>query len=830
MTRVVLPIDAVLPDIQAALSAHNTAVLVAQPGAGKTTRVPLALLEHTAPGQRWLLLEPRRVAARLAAAFMAEQLGESLGQTVGYRVRGESRVSPTTRLEVLTQGILTRMIQDDPELPGVAGLIFDEFHERSLDADTGLALALDIQHGLRMDLKILVMSATLDTQALLSMLGERTPLINCAGRSWPVSTYYRAMPTREYAEVHLAGIVRQALAAHEGDILIFLPGQGEIRRLQQQLQSMSGDNIELCPLHGQMPLAAQQSVLRPAANSRRRIILSTAIAESSVTVPGVRIVIDAGRERVPVYQPRTGLSRLETRRVNRASADQRRGRAGREAAGFCYRAWSEETVLAAHREPEMLQSDLSPLVFELARWGVAEPTSLKWIDPPPAAAIMAGRQLLRMLGLVHSDNKLTPLGSQSSRWPTHPRLAVMMEQARCYPQQLPLACWLAAWLEEQPGNTDIDLNHVLATAGGDSRQNPHYHRWQQSAKQWAQRLNCTLDIQQKTLAEDLAQLLLFAYPDRLAVAQGGGQFKLISGGQASVPDTSSLASSPFIIAVELDAQTTQARIFSAAALSQTVLENHFPATRQWQDHVYWDDHLGRLVAEQTRLLTLGEYALVLERKAQNKGAAGLPPDLLQQALITALKARGRLNWSDDDQQLLGRLRLLHKTLTPCAAELAWPNVSEHALLLHLEHWLGPHLSGLHRLDQIDKLPLAKLLLESLDWRLQQALPTLAPTHIRVPSGSDIRIDYAGEEPVLAVKLQEMFGQTQTPVIVEGRVPLLIHLLSPARRPVQITRDLAGFWASSYFDVRKDLRGRYPKHPWPEDPSQAVATARAKPRR
>jgi ATP-dependent helicase HrpB len=291
-----------------------------------------------------------------------------------------------------------------------------------------------------------------------------------------------------------------------------------------------------------------------------------------------------------------------------------------------------------------------------------------------------------------------------------------------------------------------------------------------------------------------------------------------------------LASSPFIIAVELDAQTNQARIFSAAALSQTVLENHFPATRQWQDHVYWDDRLGRLVAEQTRLLTLGEYALVLERKPQNKGAAGLPPDLLQQALITALRARGRLNWSDDDQQLLGRLRLLHKTLTLCAAELAWPDVSEHALLLHLEHWLRPHLSGLHRLDQIDKLPLAKLLLESLDWRLQQALPTLAPTHIRVPSGSDIRIDYAGEEPVLAVKLQEMFGQTQTPVIVEGRVPLLIHLLSPARRPVQITRDLAGFWASSYFDVRKDLRGRYPKHPWPEDPLQAVATAKAKPRR
>lgn len=829
MTTSVLPIDAVLPDIQAALLVQNRALLVAQPGAGKTTRVPLALLENTVPGQRWLLLEPRRVAARLAASFMAEQLGETVGQTVGYRVRGESRVSSSTRLEVLTQGILTRMMQDNPELPGVAGLIFDEFHERSLDADTGLALALDIQQGLREDLKILVMSATLDIKAMLSVLGDDTPLIDCPGRSWPVSTFYRpagsgqAGPSREYPEVHLAGIVREALAAHEGHILVFLPGQGEIRRLEQQLNSGVPDNIELCPLHGQMPLPAQQAVLRPAVNGRRRIILSTAIAESSVTVPGVRIVIDAGRERIPVYQPRTGLSRLDTRRVNRASADQRRGRAGREAEGFCYRAWSEESVLAAHRGPEMLQSDLSQLVFELARWGVAEVHSLKWIDPPPAAAVMAGRQLLRVLGLVTSDNKLTTLGSQCARWPTHPRLAVMMEQARSHPQRLPLACWLAAWLEEQPGASDIDLSVALG-----SREKTQHHRWQQSARQWAQRLACSLDIHQQTLPEDVAHLLLDAYPDRLAITQGGGQFKLISGGQASVPETSSLASAEFIIVVELDAQANQARIFSAAAIPRLTLEKHFPTTLQWQDHAYWDDRLGRLVAEQTRLLKLGDYELVLERKAQNKGAAGLPSELVRHALITALKARGGLNWSEEDQQLLGRLRLLHKTMGQ-SADNVWPDVSGHALLMNLEHWLGPHLSGLHRLDQIERLPLAKLLLESLDWRLQQALPKLAPTHIRVPSGSDIRIDYSGGEPVLAVKLQEMFGQTQTPAIVDGRVPLLIHLLSPARRPVQITRDLAGFWASSYFEVRKDLRGRYPKHPWPEDPLQAVATARAKPR-
>ncbi|TFH75564.1 ATP-dependent helicase HrpB [Gammaproteobacteria bacterium LSUCC0112] len=822
MTTAVLPIDAVLPDIQSALQTHNRAVLVAQPGAGKTTRVPLALLKHAQPGQRWLLLEPRRVAARLAASYMAEQLGESVGQTVGYRVRGESRVSVATKLEVLTQGILTRMMQDDPELSGVAGLIFDEFHERSLDADTGLALALDIQQGLRNDLKILVMSATLDTRALLTMLGDQTPLIDCPGRSWPVTTFYRSAPLRESADTHLAGIVREALAAHDGHVLVFLPGQGEIRRLEQLLRSTLNTNIDLCPLHGQMPLAAQQQVLKPSTDARRRIILSTAIAESSVTVPGVRIVIDAGRERVPVYQPRTGLSRLDTRRVNRASADQRRGRAGREADGFCYRAWSEESVLATHREPEMLQSDLSQLVFELTRWGVTEPGSLNWIDAPPAAAVMAGRQLLRVLGLIQSDNTLTALGKHCGRWPTHPRLAVMLEQARRHPQRLALACWLAAWLEEQPGTGEIDLGILLG-----ARDKHQHHRWHQSARQWAQRLDCSLDIHPQTLNDDLAHLLLDAYPDRLAITQGDGQFKLISGGQASVPGTSSLVGADFIVAVDLDAQATQARIFSAAALSRSHLEQHFPSTQTWQDHAYWDDRLGRLVAEQTRLLALGDHELVLERKAQNKGTAGLPPERVRHALLTAIKSRGNLNWSDDDLQLLGRLRLLHRILSP--TESIWPDVSPPALMLTLEHWLGPHLSGLHRLDQIDRLPLAHLFLESLDWRVQQALPELAPTHIKVPSGSAIKIDYSGDEPVLAVKLQEMFGQTQTPTLVGGRVPLLIHLLSPARRPVQITRDLAGFWSSSYFEVRKDLRGRYPKHPWPEDPLLAVATARAKPR-
>jgi len=822
-----LPIESVLPSICQAMQQHSRCLLVAQPGAGKTTRVPLALLEQTVPGQRWLLLEPRRVAARLAAAFMAEQLGESVGETVGYRVRGETRVSTHTRLEVLTQGILTRMMQDDPTLEGVAGIIFDEFHERSLDADMGLALALDIQQGLRDDLRLLVMSATLDTRSLLQLMGEATPLIECPGRQYPVTTFYRPAPLRESPELHQAAVIREALRAHEGHILVFLPGQGEIRRLERQLQSELADSVQICPLHGQMPLIAQQAVLRPAANAQRRVILSTSLAESSVTVPGVRIVIDAGRERVPVYQPRTGLTRLETRRVNRASADQRRGRAGREAEGFCYRLWSEETVLAAHREPEILQSDLSALVFELARWGVTEPASLQWVDNPPLPAWSAGKHCLKVLGLLQADGKLSSQGQRSSRWPTHPRLAAMLEHAHANPQRLPLACWLTAWLEEQHGPSDPDLHDTMqAVIDGDAAR-----KWPplvvNAARQWARRLDSSLQVaanQKETLDQSLAHLLLAAYPDRVALRQDNGLFKLFSGGQAAVPETSKLASSRLIIVVELDAQAAQARVFSAASLPEQVLVSHFPEAASWQDHLRWDERQAKLVAEQSRLLEVGDYTLVLDSRPQSDGIRSLPPELVQKALCEALRSRGSFAWSEDDLQLLGRLRLLHKILGS-----PWPDASDEALMLDIERWLAPHLGGLHRLDQVDSLPMAKLYVESLDWSLQQKLGQLAPTHLQVPSGSRIGLDYSGEEPVLAVKLQEMFGQTETPTVVDGRVGVVVHLLSPARRPVQITRDLAGFWRSSYFEVRKDLRGRYPKHPWPEDPLQALPTARAKPR-
>jgi len=824
-----LPIESVLPQLRAALADSNRCLLIAQPGAGKTTRVPLALLDDTASGARWLMLEPRRVAARLAATYMAGQLHEKPGQTIGYRVRGDSKVSAGTRIEVVTQGILTRMLQDDPALEGVAGLIFDEFHERSLDADLGLALALDVQQGLREDLRIVVMSATLDTQSLLTVMGEDTPVIDCPGRQWPVTTFYRSPPLREPAEKHQALIVAEALRNHPGHILVFLPGQREIRRLESQLQSVLPTDVDVMPLHGQLRLDQQQAVLRPQTSDRRRIILSTAIAESSLTVPGVRIVIDAGRERVPVFQPRTGLTRLETRQVNRASADQRRGRAGREADGFCYRLWSEETLLAVHREPEINQSDLAALAFELARWGVSDPAALSWVTRPPAAAWQSAQQLLQTLGLLQADGQLTEPGRRCSQWPTHPRLALMLQHADevgSAPASTsdsaikPLACRLVAWLEEQPGNEDLDLARSINAS---DKPNP---RWQQSSRQWARRLGCEADHPPAAHQDDLlAELLCQGFPDRIAQNQGGGRFRLIGGGQVTVPENHSLAGQAFIVAIDLDGDSTSARLYQAAALPAAILETVFPATNIWQERVYWDDNHGRLVAEQCRVLGVADKELLLARKPLATPASRLPAKLVRDALVLAVQTRGTLPWSDEDIQLLGRLSLLHKTLGD-----PWPDVSDPALLLTLDTWLGPHLTGLHRLDQVDRLPLAQHLLQSLDRQLQHDLKRLAPTHLSVPSGSSIRLDYSGEEPVLAVKLQEMFGQTHTPTIVDGKVTLLIHLLSPARRPVQVTRDLAGFWAGSYFEVRKDLRGRYPKHPWPDDPLQAPATSKAKPRK
>lgn len=837
-----LPIDAQLPAIRQALAAHSRVLLVAEPGAGKTTRVPLALLnEAWCLGERGagrlLLLEPRRVAARLAAGFMAESLGQRVGETVGYRMRGESRVGPNTRLEVVTQGVLTRMLQDDPLLEGVSGIVFDEFHERSLEADLGLALALDAQ-SVRDDLRLLVMSATLDVEALLGVLGEATPLLESQGRSFPVETRYRPLSfrsnsnsnsnsnssSRDDAASQQAIAVGEALALSEADALVFLPGVAEIRRLARELASRRPE-LAVRELHGRLPLEEQRHALKPEADGRRRVVLSTAIAESSVTVDGVRIVIDAGQERVPVFQPRSGLSRLETRRVNRASADQRRGRAGRQGPGLCLRLWAEEQPLPAHGEPEMLQADLAPLAFELARWGIVEPSALAWITPPPAGALAAGRRLLQRLGLMDEGFLLTELGRACVRWPTHPRLAAMLARAGEL-DAVPLACALVATLEGRDLDGEQDLERTLQARLAQ----PTAHRqWQREAQRLARIGGVGLEV---TSLAPLGELLALAYPDRVAQRiqhdAGPGRFRLASGGLATLPERHALAHAELLVAAELDGQASGARIFRGVAIERARLEALFPETREWRASLEWSEEQGRLIGEQIR----GLGAVVLERKA----LSSLPPEAVRQALLDALRRRGELPFDDSAEQLRGRVALLRQALgsrgdQDCEDEQDWPDWSLPALLDDLEAWLGPHLDGVRSLDAVTRLPLGRFLLDSLDWSLRSRLDALAPERLEVPSGSQIRLDYRpcleGRPPVLAVKLQETFGWRESPRVAEGRVAVLLHLLSPARRPLQVTADLASFWANGYAEVRKEMRGRYPKHPWPEDPTTAEATARTK---
>ncbi|TLF52791.1 ATP-dependent helicase HrpB [Halomonas urmiana] len=831
-----LPIDARLDEIQAALAAHSRALLVAEPGAGKTTRVPLALLD--APwcrDGRLLLLEPRRVAARLAAGFMAESLGERVGETVGYRMRGESRVGPATRLEVVTQGVLTRMLQEDPMLEGVAGVIFDEFHERSLEADLGLALTLDAQQGLRDDLRLLVMSATLDVDALLGVLGEATPVIDCPGRSFPVETRHRPLRPREDAARQQAAAVLEALdetlpdEARTGDALVILPGVGEIRRLARELAARAPE-LSIVELHGRLALEAQRRALRPDPEGRR-VVLATAIAESSVTVDGVRLVIDAGQERVPVFQPRTGLTRLATRRVNRASADQRRGRASRQGPGRCVRLWAEEQPLIPHGEPEIRQADLSPLAFELARWGITDPGELCWVTPPPAGALAAGRALLTRLGVLDAACHLTALGRACVRWPTHPRLAVMLERAAEL-EAWPLACALVAALEGRDLDQERDLERALAARLAA----PKAHRqWHQEAQRLARIAGVGLSAAggDAISLAPLGELLALAYPERIGQRLEPGRFRLAGGTLATLPEAHPLAHAPLLVAAELDGEASGARIFRAVALAPERLEALYPETREWRASLEWSDAQGRMLGEQVR----GLDGVVLERRPLHR----LPPEAVKAALLAALRRRERLPFGDEAEQLRGRVALLRRAFNRNGeeggddaagkAEGAWPDWSTSALLETLEAWLGPYLDGVTRLETVEQLPLAHILTDSLAWPLRARLDALAPPRLSVPSGASHRLDYtpclAGKPPVLAVKLQECFGWQGSPRVADGREPVLLHLLSPARRPLQVTADLASFWANGYPEVRREMRGRYPKHPWPEDPLAAEATARTK---
>lgn len=813
-----LPIDTVLPDLLATLAERPAAVLQAPPGAGKTTRVPLALLDQPwLQGRRIVMLEPRRLAARSAARFMAAQLRESVGETVGYRVRLDSRVGPKTRIEVVTEGVLVRMLQDDPALEGYGAVLFDEFHERSLFADLGLALALESQQALRPDLRLLVMSATLDAGPVASLLGD-APTLTSEGRSFPVEVRYRPLG-RDADAPQWAAAVLSALREEQGSALVFLPGVAEIRRLQAVLADRLPGDIMLAPLYGDLTPAEQDAAIAPAAAGRRKLVLATSIAETSLTIEGVRIVIDSGLMRRPRFDPNSGMSRLETQRVSLAAAEQRRGRAGRLEPGSCYRLWSEseQRSLAPYTAPEILEADLAGLVLELARWGVRDPLQLQWLDPPPAAAWAQARELLQDLQALDVNGAITPHGHEVLNFGLHPRLGHMVLKGR----QLGwgrMAAELAALLSER----DI-------LSGGAGRQADLHLRLEALRRGERGRAQRVRALAQQLLpasgakaqwetADALGVLLGFAYPERIAARRSGSQarYLLANGRGAWLSEEDPLRNEEFLVAAALDGKAREARIQLAAPIARVSLETYFADADEEQAFVAWDDDAGAVSARRQRRYG----ALVLEDRPLDDPDA----HAVASALAEGLRRRGLqvLPWGKATRQWQARVLFLRRVEGEC-----WPDISDAALLRSLQDWFVPFASGITRLAQLKDFPLQTALEAMLDYDLQQRLAREAPTHLQVPSGSRIALDYEGENPVLAVKLQEMFGAADTPRIAGGRVPVTLHLLSPAQRPVQVTQDLAGFWRHGYFEVRKDLRGRYPKHPWPDDPMSAEPTRRTK---
>jgi ATP-dependent helicase HrpB len=830
VSMISLPIDPLLPEIRRLLQVHNRLVIQAAPGAGKTTRVPPALLDTDwLGGQRILLLEPRRLATRAAARRMAAERGETVGETIGYRTRLDTKVGPRTRIEVVTEGILTRMLQQDPALEGVGALLFDEFHERSLQADLGLALSLESQAALREDLRLLVMSATLEGIPLEDYLDA--PVLRSTGRSYPVSVYYQACG--EAADrtpiTQVVRTVLRALEEQEGDILVFLPGTGEIRRVLEGLDQARPDpSILLCPLYGDLEAAAQDAAIQPAPAGRRKLVLATAIAETSLTIEGVRVVVDAGRARVARFDPASGMTRLVTQRVSKAAATQRCGRAGRTAPGSCYRLWDEGTQagLLAQTPAEILAADLAPLALELARWGTRDPASLRWLDAPPAGAYARAVTLLQALQALDAEGGITPHGRRMAELPLHPRLAHMV--LRGHELALGgLACELAALLSERDilrgRERDLDLQHrveLLRQAGRDGSLD---RAARQRVLQVATQLRRGLGIKaQDDPAGNTGLLVALAYPDRIARARDDqpGRYRL-SGGQGAFTDPGdALGDAEYLAIAALDGDRREARIFLAARLAREDLERVFADQVHVVEQVRWDAVAMRVTAR--RQLRLG--ALVLE----DAPVARPDPAAQARALLEGVRQQGlaALPWSEAARQLQARLAFLRDVDE--AGD--WPDLSDATLEATLEDWLLPWLQGLHRWDQVQRLDLAALLENRLDWNRRQRLEDWAPTHISVPSGSRLRVDYAaGGIPVLAVRLQEMFGCADTPRIAGGRVPVLLHLLSPARRPVQVTRDLASFWDKAYAEVKKDLKGRYPKHSWPDDPRQAEARRGVRPR-
>ncbi|KAF1051085.1 MAG: ATP-dependent RNA helicase SrmB [Stenotrophomonas maltophilia] len=835
-----LPIDAVLPALRHALAERHEVVLEAPPGAGKTTRVPLALLD--APwlaGQSILMLEPRRLAARAAAERLASELGEAVGETVGYRIRLDSRVGPRTRIEVVTEGILARRLQDDPALEGVGLVIFDEFHERSLDADLALALAINGRELLRDEppLKLLVMSATLEGERLAALLDD-APVVRSEGRMFPVDIQWgRPWQAGEFIEPRVVQCVLQALAEQSGSLLVFLPGQAEIRRVAEQLQNALGERpeVRICPLHGELELAAQRAAIEPAPAGQRKVVLATNIAETSLTIDGVRVVIDAGLARVPRFDPGSGMTRLETQRISRASATQRGGRAGRLEPGVCYRLWSEaqHEQLPAYGTAEILQADLAGLALQLARWGVS-PAELRWLDAPPAAAFAQARELLGRLGALEANGALNAHGQRMAELPAHPRIAHLLLRGQALGLGA-LACDVAALLGERDilRGAGADLHERVAQLGGDGSGRASrgaVQRIRQLARQFRGLLRGAPSepVSDPDAPRWLGALLAFAYPDRVASQrrEGGGDYRLANGRAAQFGEPDALMKQPWLVIADLGSRQGQReeRIYLAAALDATLFQSVLAKQVVVHDELDWDEREGVLRAERQR--KVGE--LVLSREA----LPALDADARSRALLGLVRRKGLelLSWTPELRQWQARIALLRQLDLQNKGESEWPDVSDAALLASLEDWLLPYLGKVSRLSHFANLELAGMLHTLLPWPLPQRLDELAPRTLQVPSGSHIRLDYSEFPPVLAVRLQELFGLADTPRIGGGRLAVKLHLLSPAQRPVQVTQDLANFWRSTYAEVKKDLKGRYPKHYWPDDPLIAEPTARAKPRK
>ncbi|MCV0424452.1 MAG: ATP-dependent helicase HrpB [Roseibium sp.] len=811
-----LPIDGVLPALLQTLKDRSNAVLVAEPGAGKTTRVPLALLDADWIGDgKILVLEPRRLAARAAARRMASELGERPGETVGYRVRMETKVSAKTRIEVITEGVFTRLILDDPELNGITAILFDEFHERSLDGDLGLALALDVQSALREDLRLLPMSATLDAAGISKLLGE-APVIESQGRSYPVETRYLGRDAKERIEPQIVRAVRQALAEETGSVLVFLPGQGEIKRSADLLAGKVPSNCQIAPLYGGLDAKAQDAAIRPAAKGTRKIVLASAIAQTSLTIEGVRVVIDSGLARVPKYEPQTGLTRLETVRVSRATADQRRGRAGRTEPGVCYRLWDEAQTMALPRaeSPEILEADLTGLVLDLAAWGTLDPDALSFADPPPKAAWAEAKSLLQDLHGLDRGGGLTRDGKALARLPLHPRLAHMVLEG--VTRGLGYSAVLIALLLSEPGlgGRDPDLRNRLQNLLRDKGQRARDGK--ALAERWLKLAGGTgTDVD----AESSGFLLALAYPDRIAQARGQtGRFRLANGRGAELEREHALSGASFLTIAEIQGKAANGRIQLCAPVTREEIEELFGADIVEEDEVLLSGD-GALKARRVRRYKAVELQSVTIQAAN--------PTAVEKALIGEVRRRGisRLPWSKDQLRLRKRVAYVREN---GASEL--PDLSDEALSESLEDWLQPFLVGCTNLNALDAAVLGNALAARLPFDAAAKLDAMAPPHFTAPTGSKVPIDYgAAAGPTLSIRVQELFGLKEHPSVCGGKLPLILELLSPAQRPIQITKDLPGFWKGSWSDVKADMKGRYPKHPWPDDPTSAEATRQAKPR-